>query len=522
MAQSSSSYDDVPYESYAYPQTATGRLAVLAHLFSLTPVLPSRARVLEIGCAAGGNLIPLAARYPDSTCVGIDLSRRQIEDGRKDIAAMGLTNIELQEKNLMDVDASFGTFDYIIAHGVYSWIPAPARAKLLAICKANLSENGIAYVSYNTLPGWRMRGAIRDMMRFHAMGVADPKQRAGQARALISFLQTSQVQQSSAFAVMLKEEWEMVSKFSDNYLLHDHMEEENEPVYFYEFQRQAAMAGLGYLCDEEFARSIPELSFSPEVAATIRRISHDLLGIEQYTDFLLNRVFRQSLLVRSGQTLNRTIDSKVLPGYFIAANAHPVNPQADIASGLPEQYKTLFGLEMRVPNTIAKAAFAVLAKCWPEALPFEELYQRACALLGRDPKDRADAKLLAEDLLRTIAGRVVAVFLEPPPVKHALAERPLAFAPARHCATQGNKLVPNLVHETIRVDDFTACLLSLLDGTRDEKAMIEGMVDLVAQKKLQVQENNAVVTDPARMRVMFAESMPPVLQSLNDRYFLVA
>ena len=124
--------------------------------------------MLELGCASGDNLIPMALGLPNARFVGIDLSARQIEQGQRQVSALGLANIELRQYNIADVDASWGKFDYIICHGIYSWVPAPVRERLLAICRDNLAPNGVAYVSYNTLPGWHMRGMIRDMMIYHS------------------------------------------------------------------------------------------------------------------------------------------------------------------------------------------------------------------------------------------------------------------------------------------------------------------------------------------------------------------
>ena len=130
--------------------------------------MSKRCRVLELGCASGDNLIPMAIELPNARFVGIDLSERQIEQGRQSVAALGLANIDLRRVNIANVDASWGTFDYILCHGIYSWVPAPIREKLLAICRENLAPTGIAFVSYNTLPGWHMRGMIRDMMVYHS------------------------------------------------------------------------------------------------------------------------------------------------------------------------------------------------------------------------------------------------------------------------------------------------------------------------------------------------------------------
>src|SRR5262249_30408638 len=161
-------YDEVPYSSKPFPQTHPDNLATVATLFGMTPPPVERCRVLELGCAAGGNLLPLAAALPGSRFVGIDLSRRQIDDGRPGREALGLRNFRLRHRSILDVGADFGQFDYILCHGVYSWVPAPVQDKILEVCAGHLAPNGVAYVSYNTYPGWHIPGAVRAMMRYHA------------------------------------------------------------------------------------------------------------------------------------------------------------------------------------------------------------------------------------------------------------------------------------------------------------------------------------------------------------------
>ena len=182
------SYDEVPYDSNPFPQTHPDRLATLATLFGMTPPPPSQARILELGCAAGGNLIPHALNHPEANVVGVDLSARQIADGQQIVDALKLENIKLLHKSITDIDKDFGEFDYIICHGVYSWVPDDVQEHILRIFKDNLSADGVAYVSYNTFPGWHMRGMIRHMMRYHVQQFADPNMQIKQARALHTFL----------------------------------------------------------------------------------------------------------------------------------------------------------------------------------------------------------------------------------------------------------------------------------------------------------------------------------------------
>lgn len=140
------SYDEVPYESFPFPQTHPQRLATLGRLFGLRPPEPARCRVPELGCAGGGNLIPMALALPDAQVTGVDLSAVQVADGQKAIAALGLANIRPRAVSITDVDAGFGEFDYIRVHGVYPWVPNAVQEKMLAICAERLRAAGIAYI----------------------------------------------------------------------------------------------------------------------------------------------------------------------------------------------------------------------------------------------------------------------------------------------------------------------------------------------------------------------------------------
>src|SRR5690606_10385366 len=137
------------------------------------------ARVLELGCAGGGNLLPFALAYPDAKAVGVDLSEVQVKQGRQVVQALGLHNLQLHAMSLTDIGPEFGQFDYIIAHGVVSWVPPEVREAMMRIMRENLAPEGIGYISYNTYPGWKAGDIVRDAMLLHSHSVADEASKLG-------------------------------------------------------------------------------------------------------------------------------------------------------------------------------------------------------------------------------------------------------------------------------------------------------------------------------------------------------
>jgi SAM-dependent methyltransferase len=318
-------YDTVPYPSLSYAQSHPDRLATVATLLGMAPAPVDRCRVLELGCAGGWNLIPMAYGLPGSEFVGIDNSARQIAEGQAIVKALDLPNIDLKPLDILDADASLGQFDYVIAHGVFSWVPKEVQDAILELCKRNLAPNGVAYISYNAYPGWRMLGIIRDMMLYHTRALSDPQEKAIEARALLDFLAESVPAESGAYgsflnmyAQMLQGELKGSSHRGNSFLLHDELEEVNEPFYFYEFAERAANYGLQYLGEAEM-RSMMDTNFPPQVSAGLRQISNSVIDLEQYMDFLRNQTFRKTLLCHDDVVLSRTLTTDQLRSFYVAS-----------------------------------------------------------------------------------------------------------------------------------------------------------------------------------------------------------
>jgi methyltransferase-like protein/cyclopropane fatty-acyl-phospholipid synthase-like methyltransferase len=498
------SYDEVPYDSHPYPQTHPSRLATIAKLFGLSTPRVDKCRVLELGCASGGNLIPMAEALPESWFVGLDLSARQIGDGETMVKKLGLTNISLRHASILDVNESFGSFDYVICHGVFSWVPDSIQHKILDICVKNLSSDGVAYVSYNTYPGWHIRGMIRDMMRYHAQRFDTPNIRVKQARALLDFLTQSARQDGGAYATLLRAELEALRHQADHYLYHEHLEDENSPLYFHEFAALLDQHGLRYLGEARITTMVAG-NFTRDVQNALETVAADQIQAEQYLDFVRNRTFRESLLVRSDAVHDWAIQPDAIRDLHIGTSHKVVDKPGDVRSNEVVQYKSKSGITLSASSPPLKAAMRVLAERWPGTIPFEELSQTINAMI--DP---------GHDIIETLALGLLNTYLStdllelhsmPIPAINA-GEKPVALPSVRARLAAGEPGAANRRHEHFQPGEFDRKVIPLLDGTRNRSELLSALVELALKGELTVQASGQTLTDST----LIGKALEPVLE----------
>lgn len=305
-------YDELKYYSSAFSFCNIAHLESQGYFWGLTPVPIAGARVLELGSSFGGNLISQALYYPKTQFIGIDLSESQIQQGNQIIQAMGLNNITLLAKNILDIDNSFGTFDYIIVHGIYSWVPDNVKDKILSICRQNLSSNGIAYISYNTYPGWKNKDVARDIMLFANKYQADlPLLEKNRRGKIITKMFADTI---SNFSDIKEKNLSRLNNFNniqekdDHYVAHEYLETFNDPLYVHEFVERAQAHKLSYIGDIEL-----QLSYISWTPASVQEMLNNLapddyVAREQCLDYLYDTEFRRSLLCHNENhaQINRT------------------------------------------------------------------------------------------------------------------------------------------------------------------------------------------------------------------------
>ncbi|MFO0938119.1 MAG: class I SAM-dependent methyltransferase [Gemmataceae bacterium] len=524
-------YDEVPYESHPFTQTHPERLFTVGTLFGLRPTPVHKCRVLELGCAAGGNLIPMADYLPESEFIGCDLSARQINMGQEWVSQLNLKNLTLKQANITEIDASWGQFDYIIAHGVFSWVNKEIQDKIYEVCANQLTPNGIAYLSYNTYPGWRMRGMIRDMMRYHSDRFNTAQLRTQQSRALLDFLTQSVKQDGSAYSILLKQELETIRHQADHYLYHEHLETDNEPLYFYQFAERAKAKGLKYLGEARVGTMVTA-NFGPEIEKTLKILATDQIQAEQYMDFLRNRMFRESLVVKSSVNPNWAVNPESLRQLHVASGSKPVGPDGqplanvNITNEENVSYRSLSGMSMATNRPILKAAMLVLAETFSATIPFDHLRKAARERLGGDA---SDPKLIAEDTNMIALGLLNCYMSSDLVELHGMAinfckkpgENPTALPWARIQATK-QAVVTNRRHEVIRTNDLDKQLLPLLDGKHTRPQIIEKLTEVAKGGLINVQKDGITLQDPKDIKTAITSVLDQALLNVGAQGLLIA
>jgi methyltransferase-like protein/2-polyprenyl-3-methyl-5-hydroxy-6-metoxy-1,4-benzoquinol methylase len=426
---------------------------------------------LELGCAGGGNLLPMAVDYPESQFIGIDASPQQVNDGARIVRELGLANLSLRALDILALPQDLGAFDYIICHGVFSWVPRAVQDRILDVCRRHLSPDGIAFVSYNAYPGWYLRAMVRDMMRYHSRAWKTSRERIGQARALLDLLVQSAIGRTEAFRQVLRDEAEILRQHPDAYLFHEHLEDVNQPFYFHEFIERAATFELQYVGDTEFATMLP-LEFGPDVTELLRDAPLEVQ--EQYLDFFRNRSFRGTLLCHMDRELDRHVTTARLSSLDVALEAKCALPKQSPTAGEP-LVLTLEQETITARAPVTQAALLQLASAWPAAVPFSEL--AAISIKGIEQHSLSDeqrerhTQVLAQDLLKLYARRLLRLRVDSPRCVGKVGRRPCVSPLVRWQAKHG-EFVTNRRHESLQRTEIGRRLLPHLDGSNDHEALL--------------------------------------------------
>lgn len=472
MSEPKFGYDEVPYSSFTFPQTRPDRLATLGTFFGMEPAPPEKCRVLELGCGDGTNLLSFAYILPESNFVGIDLGERHIEDAKGAAAELQLANLEFHCEDVVNFSRDrFGEFDYIIAHGLFSWVPETVRTKVLEIYSECLTPQGVGHISFNAYPGCKIREMLWDMMKYYTAAIDDPMQKVAGGVQYLSFLNFA-ADKDTPYQTLINAELAQYSQRTAENIFHDDLSSINQPFYFHEFVELLKPHGLQFL--SEVGAFWSESKLRPEIAAKLEDLGDDIIRREQYTDFIKGRPFRSTLVCRDSIDLNRQPGPDVLRSFFVASQAEPVSPDFDIRSDVAEKFRVPDDEVTDVENPLVKAALVVLRERWSQSIGFDDLMERASELSGADLD--AESEAASAELLELFKSGFINLHRSRPQFPTEVGEKPRAsrfvqWQVRRKCAhitaLSGMNLAPT--------GDLMRLLLLLCDGTRDRKELASEM-----------------------------------------------
>jgi len=503
-------YEDFQYENLAFRNTHPDWLGTVGRLFGMQPAPADACRVLELGCGPGGNLVPLAELLPGSEFVGVDLSSSQIARGRADAAAVGATNVRFEAMDIRDVP-DWGPFDFVLCHGVFSWVPDEVRRRILTISSEQLSPQGIAYVSYNTLPGWHARGMLRAILR-RVVPQGPPPEMARTARTFLHILRT-QTPERLPLGEWLRGELSLLDQLSDRYLYFEYLVEENVPLYFDEFLQLATDAGLQHLGDADVSSMLPS-QLGEEGERFVDSITRTQLEQEQLLDYLTIRLFRRTLLCRSDVALDREIDHRVLADGWIGADL-TVDPEATEAQLLSDDEVTFTdgeGLRISSDDRVSKALLTALAAAGPGGITTSDAVAQVARLTGRDDLGALSDEVTARAMRILVQGRLDAGRWQRP-VVGTPPERPSTTRLVRHQVGSGLASVVNARQEHRSVDALDRVLLGAMDGSRDLAGLSQAVLAARDAGMLALETNDGPADDPAVLTTLVTDRVTALAAS---------
>ncbi len=445
-------YDRVRYPNLAFPQTHPIVTGAFAALFGRRVVPFGASRVLEIGCGEGVNLINMALGARQAEFVGVDLAEQPIALARAAARRCGCANVSFHERDLIEVDASFGRFDYIVAHGVYSWVPARAREALMRVVGERLSADGLALISYNALPGSRRRQAIRDMLLYVTKGVEDPNERLSLARAYLTE-QIAVWSDSEADEFAIKSEARRILNRAPEVLFHDELGEDYAPQLLSDTVAAAAQFGLEYLCDAQPNLSAEALFPTDAFAPTRERAGGDWARFEQLADFRTLRAFRYSIFRHGGADRKREparLRGLWACGEITVAQGDPAAPDGAV-------FEAGANVKVRTHDPKLAQFLAALAAAYPLGLPLDAASENL---------------VLADHVFRLFVSQVIQLTTAQWPLVAVPGERPNVSALARVQAENGETILATLRHQVIQIEDASVrALAPLIDGTRTREQL---------------------------------------------------
>jgi SAM-dependent methyltransferase len=463
-------YESVPYDDGVHPATDPSRLAAVGRLFGIRTADLRKCRVLELGCGQGTNLLALAERLPGSRFLGLDFSGPQIAAGQSVLAETGLQNIELRCADLLQWQPNGSKFDFIICHGVFSWVPDNVKQRILELCRQCLAPNGIACISYAAYPGSKQDEALRDLLRVYTQAFTDMAQKIASAQTALGFLERAYSAIKTPDAMSWRSHVRSLKAKAPNFLFHDDLSSERDPCYLLQFAEWASEHGLQYVGDSDPRRMFFE-NLPAEVATELAGLKLNRLLTEQFLDFIANRKFRVSLLTHSESAMGLPLDAGAVRDLCLSTSLRAETKQRKSREVKPGEavFRTAFGGTTKARSVPLVGLLRMLVKNAPARVPFAEALVAAEAE-ARRASTPSEIERLCRDVLSLYARAQVELWALPLSISASIPDHP-RLSPLNHLLAKHRGLLVSAFHMQVQLNEWERQLAALSDGTRDVKQL---------------------------------------------------
>lgn len=474
------SYDDVPYPSFTFPQTRPDRLSAVGRFHGIETAMPDKCRVLELGCGDGTNLLSFAYCHPASEFLGIDLSKVHIDDARTATGQLGLKNITFECADITTkASDELGKFDFIIAHGLFSWVPDFVREHILRIYAECLNSNGIGYISYNAFPGFHIRQIVRDLGQYHTAGIEDANEKVTQAKNILGFVRQALPPDSLNAQIIERELKEMFERSSSN-IYHDDLSGFNQAFYFHEFAEMIKEHGMQYVSEADISSSNIS-GMSEDVVNALNAIGTSVISREQYIDFIKFRRFRSTLICRGNIEIDRNPEPSIVRNFRFSS---PLKPEAevDLFDTKPLTFTGERDETAQLNHPLTKTMLAELGRSWTQSVDFDALLAKAVSDLAGNGVNVSDDDIVKAEtyLLQMIRVELVRIHRFGPETATSVSLKPKTSEFARWQIERGCKAVTTMTGMNLEPEsDLVKIVISLADGTRSVDELQKELLDAV-------------------------------------------
>jgi len=453
-------YEQKPYRTVARPESHPERLSAIARSMDLPASNPDSCRVLELGCGTGGNILPWAERYAESTFTAIDNASNHIDVAQHTAQQMNLRNIEFRVDDISSCSLKKASYDYIVCHGVYSWVSEPVQQKILEVCKEALAPNGVVLISYNVLPGWRQRGLIRDIMMFGASleQSPDPEKKLQSAARTLGLVAAARREKDDLYGRYLNEAISRLQSSDSSYLFHEFLEEHNSPCLFTDFMQKAKGTGLQFLSEARPAFMAGD-DLGHEQRHFLDSLAADVIMREQALDIFRNRMLRETILCHEGHTLKRDLRASVFRSLVYSTEYRRVPSSS---SGEVKFRDLVSAREIAMPKGDSTDVLDLVGRLGPSGCNLSELARSASEI---SINCRSEAEIFSNIVALWRAG-----FIELSSAHYPALSKASGLAKTSKLAriqAQSGESATSLRHRHYELSSPERLILAASDGTRD-------------------------------------------------------